>query len=90
MLSRVIETTCRLFHSPVKFLRNKHDKVVTGKHLFFHASDEPYLVHTQLEQNYVGLVHFTDVQIIHPTLFLDLVYFHLLTNFSFFVNFILV
>ena len=24
-----------------KIKRNKHDKVVTGKHLFFQASDEP-------------------------------------------------
>ena len=60
MLSRVIETTCRLFHSPVKFLRNKHDKMVTGKHLFFSCIGRTILVHTQHEQNYVGLVHFTN------------------------------
>ena len=68
MLSRVIETTCRLFHSPVKFLRNKHDKMVTGKHLFFSCIGRTILVHTQHEQNYVGLVHFTNHA---PKLFLD-------------------
>ena len=69
MLSRVIETTCRLFHSPVKFLRNKHDKMVTGKHLFFFSCiGRTILVHTQHEQNYVGLVHFTNHA---PKLFLD-------------------
>ena len=68
MLSRVIETRCRLFHSPVKFLRNKHDKMVTGKHLFFSCIGRTILVHTQHEQNYVGLVHFTNHA---PKLFLD-------------------
>ena len=79
MLSRVIETTCRLFHSPVKFLRNKHDKVVTGKHMFFSCIGRTILVQPQLEQNYVGLVHFMFISYTQPILGSGLFSFSLLS-----------
>ena len=66
MLSQVIETTCSFFHSPVKFLRNKHDKVATGKHFVF-SSEDP-LVHTQLEQNSRPIIHFMFKLHIQPIL----------------------